>query len=272
MVREASACCFQGEGGMTEATIQFDELAGLLAGPDWRVKMPRREAQILAVLLAAKGRAVSGDYLIESIYEVDAEPLSTIIHSHISKLRSKLKPVGLTIKSGRYQGYALDLGGHNIASVTIGPLPVQDDMCGHPIYLSVADNVVVSELRSLGQRYGCGPQHVAAAIIKAVVAGGLIDAVFDGDTPQDFDGFHACVRGGIRSMGPRQQAVLEWFRSQPPGPISIGMGAIGREIGVDKAVVWSSLRSLCARGHLRRVVQGSAGKAPSIYELVGAAP
>lgn len=256
-------------------TLQFDELAGMLAGPDWRVRMPRREAQIFAVLLAAKGRAISADHLISVLYDLDEEPSNAegAVQTHISKLRKKLTPVELQIKSFRFQGYALDLNGQNIASVTFGPLPMHDDISARPIYLTLANAVVISELRSLAQHYGCAPHHVASAIIEAVIAGNLIDAVFDGDAPQNFNAFQA--DGGIcniRPIGHRQQAVLDWFRKQPNGPVSIGAGAIGREIGAADAVVWYSLRSLCSRGHLRRVEKGYAGKGPSVYELVRAAP
>lgn len=258
---------------MTEpVAIQFDELAGVLAGPNWRVKMPRREAQVLAVLMAANGRSVTADYILSLVYSVDSEPEDpvSVIQSHICKLRCRLKPVGLMIKSSRFQGYALDLGAQNVATATIGPLPVQDDDSRKSISLSVADHIVVFELVALGRRYGCSPQLVAAAIIKAVIANKLVDAVFDGDAPQNFNVMHTYGGGRHAHMGPRQQAVLDWLASQPPGPVSVSAKAIGHHIGTHKAGVWKALQSLCARGHVRQLTKGNYGRVASVYELVRA--
>ncbi|TWD58126.1 transcriptional regulator [Agrobacterium vitis] len=254
--------------------LQFDELSGVLAGPDWRVTMPRREAQIFAVLLASKGRSVTADFIAEAVYDLESEPEDavSIIQSHICKLRSKLRPVGLSIKSARFQGYSLDLRAQNVTSVAIGPLPMQDDVSRKSISLSIADNIVVFELVALGRRYSCGPQLVAAAIIKAVIANKLVDAVFDGDAPQNFNVVHTYGGGRDVDMGPRQQAVLNWLANQPVGPISVSAKTIGDHIGTHKAGVWKALQSLCRRGYVRQLTKGSAGRAASVYELVRAAP
>lgn len=75
------------------------------------MNLPRRERQILNLLLRAKGRSVFSVKLVDELYgdDPDGGPDNAegCVQSHISKLRRKLRPRGWLIDSRRFDGYRL---------------------------------------------------------------------------------------------------------------------------------------------------------------------
>lgn len=69
--------------------------------------LPRREVSLLEVLIAAQGRTVSKNDLLDHIYGTGADIEEGAIEVHISRLRKRLKAHGLTIRVARGLGYAL---------------------------------------------------------------------------------------------------------------------------------------------------------------------
>ena len=69
--------------------------------------MPRREISVLELLLAAGGRTVSKNNLLEHTYGVGADIEESAVEVHISRLRKRLRPHGLTISVQRGLGYML---------------------------------------------------------------------------------------------------------------------------------------------------------------------
>lgn len=84
--------------------------------PDISIEMlqlPRKERQILEELLDAYPRYVRNTFLEGRLYDDEREdevvdPQATI-QSHVSKLRKKLKPLGIGIECPRFVGYRLVL-------------------------------------------------------------------------------------------------------------------------------------------------------------------
>jgi DNA-binding response OmpR family regulator len=69
--------------------------------------LPRREVSLLEVLIAAQGRTVSKNDLIDHLYGTGADIEEGAIEVHVSRLRKRLREHGLTIRVARGLGYAL---------------------------------------------------------------------------------------------------------------------------------------------------------------------
>lgn len=80
--------------------------------PDaYEMNLPRRERQILEVLVRSTGRPTFMSKIIDELYADDPdggpENAEGCAQTHISKLRRKLRPHGWLIDSRRFDGYRL---------------------------------------------------------------------------------------------------------------------------------------------------------------------
>lgn len=110
MQRRASA---KHDAGSSVGDLQvfFDGRDPLLRGKPF--PLPRRERRILEYLVSTRGRRVTRTQIYNAIYGVfDTEFDETVIESHISKLRKKLRmELGRDpVSSKRYLGYAWEDG------------------------------------------------------------------------------------------------------------------------------------------------------------------
>lgn len=71
------------------------------------IDMPRREVSLIERLLTAQGRAVSKQDLLDHIYGTGADVEEAAVEVHISRLRKRLRPHGLSIRVQRGIGYSL---------------------------------------------------------------------------------------------------------------------------------------------------------------------
>lgn len=78
--------------------------------------MPRREIAVLESLLLAEGRTVSKPDLLDHVYGTGADVDESAIEVHVSRLRKRLKPHGLSIAVRRGIGYALALTGDAVSA------------------------------------------------------------------------------------------------------------------------------------------------------------
>ena len=69
--------------------------------------LPRREVSVLESLLLADGRTVPKHDLLDHVYGTGADVEESAIEVHVSRLRKRLKPHGLTIRARRGLGYAI---------------------------------------------------------------------------------------------------------------------------------------------------------------------
>lgn len=79
-----------------QATIGTDPIA-----------LPRREVSLLEKLLTAQGRSVSKQDILDHVYGTGADVEEAAVEVHISRLRKRLKPHGLSIRVQRGIGYSL---------------------------------------------------------------------------------------------------------------------------------------------------------------------
>jgi len=71
------------------------------------VDLPRREVSLLEKLLMAQGRSVSKQDILDHIYGTGADVEEAAVEVHISRLRKRLRPHGLSIRVQRGIGYSL---------------------------------------------------------------------------------------------------------------------------------------------------------------------
>lgn len=71
------------------------------------LSMPRREVSVLELLLSAQSRTVPKSDLLDHTYGVGADVEESAVEVHVSRLRKRLRPHGLTISVQRGLGYAI---------------------------------------------------------------------------------------------------------------------------------------------------------------------
>lgn len=69
--------------------------------------LPRRELSVFECLAMADGRLVAKSTLITHCYGTGADVEDSVVEVHVSRLRGRLKPYGIQIKSQRGLGYQL---------------------------------------------------------------------------------------------------------------------------------------------------------------------
>ncbi|MEM7198162.1 MAG: response regulator transcription factor, partial [Pseudomonadota bacterium] len=74
------------------------------------IALPRRELAALECLLERHGTIISKNTLLDHIYGVGSDINDVAVEPHISRLRNRLKPYGVEIKSARGLGYMLRVG------------------------------------------------------------------------------------------------------------------------------------------------------------------
>ena len=73
-----------------------------------QLELSVREAGILEVLLLRAGRAVTKEQLLEKIYAWDSDISLNAIEVYVHRLRKKLEPAGLQVRTFRGLGYCID--------------------------------------------------------------------------------------------------------------------------------------------------------------------
>lgn len=87
--------------------LQFDAAARQLFDGDQPLDIPRRELSVLECLADAGGRLVSKSALLDYAYGTGANVEESVVEVYVSRLRTRLQPYGLIIKSQRGLGYQL---------------------------------------------------------------------------------------------------------------------------------------------------------------------
>ncbi|WP_299500586.1 response regulator transcription factor [uncultured Roseobacter sp.] len=87
--------------------VSFDAAARQLFADDAPLELPRRELSVFECLLSAEGRLVSKAALLDYAYGVGTDVDEKVVEVYISRLRSRLKPYNIGIKSQRGLGYQM---------------------------------------------------------------------------------------------------------------------------------------------------------------------
>lgn len=109
----AGALIRRGSGGsgavLTHGALSLDTAARIATVGGKALDLPRRELTILEVLLVRRGQIVSKEALVESLAGFDDEELSpNAVETYIYRLRKKLDPEDIRIRTLRGLGYLLE--------------------------------------------------------------------------------------------------------------------------------------------------------------------
>ena len=91
----------------TFGVLKYDSAARQLFAGEVEIELPRREMSVFECLLAADGRLVSKNAMLDHAYGVGADVEETVVEVYVSRLRRRLSPFGVQIKSQRGLGYQL---------------------------------------------------------------------------------------------------------------------------------------------------------------------
>jgi two-component system OmpR family response regulator len=93
---------------MTHGRLRFDTAARRLFHDDAPVEMSARELALTELLLARQGRVVSKEQMIDQMFGFGDEVGSNAIEVYVHRVRRKLEPFGIEIRTVRGMGYLLD--------------------------------------------------------------------------------------------------------------------------------------------------------------------
>jgi two-component system, OmpR family, response regulator len=93
---------------LTNGVLEFDLQSRQASAGGVQLELSSREAAILEVLLLRVGRAVNKEQLLESLYAWDSEITINAIEVYVHRLRKKLEPAGVTVRTFRGLGYCIE--------------------------------------------------------------------------------------------------------------------------------------------------------------------
>ncbi len=88
--------------------LAFDSVARRVTLEGRALELPRRELCLLEILLHNAGRVVSKERIAAQLFDFDDEAGPNAIELYMHRLRKKLAPAGITIRTVRGLGYLLD--------------------------------------------------------------------------------------------------------------------------------------------------------------------
>jgi two-component system OmpR family response regulator len=101
------------QAGLRSATvgfggISFDLTSRTFSAGSTPLDIPARELGLLEILFMRAGKVVAKEAIIQSLTAFDDDISANAIEQYVSRLRKRLSPHGLTVKTARGIGYYLD--------------------------------------------------------------------------------------------------------------------------------------------------------------------
>lgn len=93
---------------VTFGRVTFDLNERSFSADGAPLELPQREVSLLETLILRAGKVVSKQAIIESLAGFDDELSANAIEQYVSRLRRRLGPLGLTVRTARGIGYFLD--------------------------------------------------------------------------------------------------------------------------------------------------------------------
>ncbi len=108
----AGALMRRGVGGesavITHGRLTLDTAARTVRVDGVAQELPRRELNLLEILLARRGQVVPKEMLLEKLFGFDEEVGVNAVEIYVHRLRKRLEPAGLRIRTVRGLGYLLE--------------------------------------------------------------------------------------------------------------------------------------------------------------------
>jgi two-component system OmpR family response regulator len=89
-------------------TLTFDSVARRATIDGATLELTTRELSVLEALMSRIGWVISKEQLLERLYSYSEEASSNAIEVYIHRLRKKIEPAGVTIRTIRGLGYIID--------------------------------------------------------------------------------------------------------------------------------------------------------------------
>lgn len=101
------------QAGLRDASVSFGEISldtnsRTLSAHGQPLDIPARELSVLETLLMRAGKVVSKQSIIQSLAAFDDDLSANAVEQYVSRLRRRLAPFGLTVRTARGLGYYLD--------------------------------------------------------------------------------------------------------------------------------------------------------------------
>ncbi|EBX4816906.1 DNA-binding response regulator, partial [Salmonella enterica subsp. enterica serovar Newport] len=94
--------------GVEFGRLKFDRNSRNFFIDDALLDLPAREVGLLETLILRAGKVVTKQSIIESLSSLDEELSPNAIEQYVSRIRRRLAPAGLTIRTARGIGYYLE--------------------------------------------------------------------------------------------------------------------------------------------------------------------
>ncbi|GHC77814.1 response regulator transcription factor [Limoniibacter endophyticus] len=99
--------------GLRSSTVRYGELSFDLTSRsfstgDGALDLPARELGLLEVLMLRAGKVITKESIIQSMTAFDDDLSANAIEQYVSRLRKRLNPYGLTVRTARGIGYFLE--------------------------------------------------------------------------------------------------------------------------------------------------------------------
>ena len=101
------------QAGLRASTVEFgavtlDLTSRSFSAGGTALDLPARESALLAALFLRAGKVVAKEALIQSLTSLEEDISANAIEQYVSRLRRRLAPHGLTVRTARGIGYYLD--------------------------------------------------------------------------------------------------------------------------------------------------------------------
>ena len=95
---------------LTLGEVTFDLISRRFFTPEGPIDLPARELALLELLFTRAGKVVSKETIVQSLTSLDDSLSDNAIEQYISRLRRRLAPHGVTLRTARGIGYYIDKG------------------------------------------------------------------------------------------------------------------------------------------------------------------
>ncbi len=95
---------------VTFGRVTLDLVSRSFSSSGMPIDIPARELSLLETLFLRAGKVVSKESIMQSVTGFDDELSANAIEQYVSRLRRRLAPHGLTVRTARGIGYYLDRG------------------------------------------------------------------------------------------------------------------------------------------------------------------
>lgn len=90
------------------ANLKFDSISKTAQIDGTPLDLPKREFNLLELFISKTGQVINKEQIADSLANFDDEITPNAVETYVSRLRKKVKPAGLNIKTVRGLGYLLE--------------------------------------------------------------------------------------------------------------------------------------------------------------------